>query len=203
MEEKYVITIARQFASMGRSTAKQMSEKLGIQFYDKDIVNEAAQKLKMPSYAIEENEESATKIPTSFLSRWAFPLGGTTTSVQDEIFEAQKDIITFLTKRESCIIVGRCSDYILRDHPRALHVYIYAPYEARLKNAVDDLGFSEEEAKRIIKEVDESRSAYYKHYAGYLPEDKNYKNIMVDSSILGVEGTADYLVDLVKRKFDI
>ncbi len=135
--------------------------------------------------------------------RMMFPLGTESSSEQDNIFEAQQNIMRFLVERESCIIVGRCSDFVLSDEPNAIHIYIYAPYEERVKNCVKDLNLTEADAKKMIRSVDEARDDYHMHYAGFLPSDPKHKNIMVDSSVLGVEGTADFLVDFIRRKFGL
>ena len=190
-EKKYVVTIARQFGSLGRPIAKMMSEKLGIEYYDRDIVEQAAKKLNLHVSHID-----------SYM-RMMFPLGTESSSEQDNIFEAQQNIMRFLVERESCIIVGRCSDFVLSDEPAAIHIYIYAPYDARVKNCVKDLNLTEEDAKKMIRSVDEARDNYHMHYAGFLPSDPKHKNIMVDSSVLGVEKTADFLVDFIRRKFEL
>lgn len=202
-ETKYVITIARQFGSLGRKIAQNMSEKLGIEFYDRDIVDEAAKKLNLPASVINEEEESAVKVLGTAFARMAFPLGAGTSDVQDKIFEAQENVIKFLVDRKSCIVVGRCADYILSEQPNSMHIFIYAPYESRVKNSIEQLGLSEKEAKRMIREVDEARDLYHMHYAGFKPDDKNFKHVMVDSSLLGIEGTADYLVAMIKQKFNL
>ncbi len=203
MDQKYVITISRQFGSLGRPIAKRMSEKLGIQFYDRDIVDETAKKLKLPLSIVKENEESATKLVTNTFRRMAYPLGRGTSSVQDDIFATQQNIINFLVDRESCIVVGRCGDYVLSEAENALHIYIYAPYKDRVKNSIEQLGLTELETKQTIAKVDAARDSYHKHYAGFAPDDKNFKDILINSSLLGVEGTAEYLVQAVKQKFNL
>lgn len=205
-ESKYVITITRQFGSLGRPIAKKMSEILGIEYYDRDLVDKAAEQLRLPESVVHEEEETAAPGQVApeaplYLRRMRFPLGKNTSARQDEIFEAQQNIIRFLADKETCIIVGRCSDYILAEKEKALHIYIYAPYEQRVENCVKDLGLELDAARRLIVEVDEARDSYHQHYAGYLPDDKLHKNILIDSSVLGVDGTAEYLADLVKRKF--
>lgn len=203
-KKKYVVTIARQFGSLGRPIAMKMSEKLGIEFYDRDIVEEAAKKLNLPVSKINEIEESAKKhVKTNSFRRMMYPLGTQTDELQNQLFEAQENIIRFLAERESCIIVGRCSDFILADEPNVLRIYIYAPYEARVKNCIEDLKLEETEARRMIKAVDEARDRYHMHYAGFLPNDQRFKEIMIDSSMLGTEGTADYLVEAVRRRFGL
>ena len=202
--KKYIVTIARQFGSLGRPIAMKMSEKLGIEFYDRDIVEEAAKKLNLPVSKINEIEESARKnTKTNSFRRMMYPLGTQTDDMQNKLFEAQQNIIKFLAERESCIIVGRCSDFILADEPNIIRIYIYAPYEARIRNCVEDLHMDEEEARRMIKSVDEARDNYHMHYTGYLPNDQRFKEIMIDSSMFGTEGTADYLVAAVKKKFGL
>lgn len=202
--KKYIVTIARQFGSLGRPIAMRMSEKLGIEFYDRDIVEAAAQKLNLPVSKINEIEESARKnVKTNSFRRMMYPLGTQADEMQDKLYEAQQNIIKFLAERESCIIVGRCSDFILAEEPNVIRIYIYAPYEARVKNCVNDLNMDEEEARKMIKSVDEARDHYHMHYTGYLPNDQRFKEIMIDSSMLGTEGTADFLVDAVKRRFGL
>lgn len=200
--KKYVITIARQFGSMGRPIAMKLSEILGVEFYDRDIVDQAAKKLNLPVSIVDENEESAKEVFRNTYSRMQFPLGRQkSTEVQDNIFEAQRNIINFLAEKESCIIVGRCGDFILSEMDNVIHIFIYAPYEERLKHCTNELGLSTEEGKRMIKKVDEAREAYHLQYAGFKPDDYKYKDIMIDSSLLGVDGTAEYLAALIKKKF--
>ena len=199
--DKYVVTITRQFGSLGRPIAKRMSEFLGIEYYDRDIVDQAAEKLKLPVSVINQEEEKATKQTMNPFSRMQIPLGQGTNSTQDKIFEAQENIITFLAEKNNCIIVGRCSDFILSEVERSMHIYIYASYEARLKHCIEDLHMDETEARRMMKSVDEARDSYHMQYAGYLPDDKRHKDILIDSSLFGVEGTAEFLAEAVKRKF--
>ena len=202
-KSKYVITITRQFGSLGRPIAKRMAEKLHIEYYDRDLVDEAAKQLNLPVSVIDEKEESAKKVFHNPYSRMAYPLGRGTSTTQDDIFQAQENIIRFLADRETCIIVGRCSDFVLADHENAVHIYIYAPFEDRVEHCVNDLNIEPSEARKMIVAVDEARDSYHMNYAGYLPDDKYHKDILVNSSFLGIEGTADYLVQAVQKKFNL
>ncbi len=198
---KYVITIQRQFGSMGRPIARRMSEKLGIEYYDRDLVDQAAQKLNLPVSSVEEKEETGEKKGKNPFWKMLVPLGSESPDEQDRIFETQKNIIQFLAEKESCIIVGRCSDFVLQDMENAMHIYIYAPFEARVRNSVEQLGLSEDEARKMCVQVDQARNSYEMRYAGCALDDKRLKNILIDSSLFGVEGTADFLVDAAKRRF--
>ena len=200
-KSKYVVTITRQFGSLGRPIAKRMSEILDIGYYDRDLVDEAAKKLKLPVSVVDKEEESAKKVPLNPFTRMKYPLGKVTSDTQDAIFEAQQNIIQFLAEKETCIIVGRCSDFILEEMKNAMHIYIYAPYDVRVQQSVDNLKMDIQEARQMIVDVDEARDSYHMHYAGYLPDDKNHKDIMIDSSFLGVEKTAQFLAEAVRRKF--
>ena len=197
--KNYVITINRQFGSLGRPIARQMSEIMNIKYYDRDIVDMVAREMKKTVSVISNEEETAK---TSYFNM-KFPLGNGTTAMQQEIFETQRRIIATLADRENCIIVGRCSDYILRNHPRLMRIFIYAPADIRYKNCIENLHMKPETAKKMISDVDKARAAYHMHFARYLPGDLNHNDLMINSSFLGVEGTARYLVELIRQKFSI
>ena len=107
--EKFTITITREFGSLGRSIARELSQILGVEFYDRDIVEEVANKLNLPVSTVSNEEEKSRH---SFFPRM-FPLGTDEEYMQDIIFDVQKDIILNLAKKSSCILVGRCSDFLL------------------------------------------------------------------------------------------
>lgn len=199
MDDKFVVTIARQFGSLGRPIARKVSETLGIEYYDRDIVDLAAQKLNLPVSAVSDVEESAK----SAFFNMSYPLGMGTTAIQDSIFAAQRTIITQLAEKESCIIVGRCAEHILEDHKNMISVFIYAPYAARLRNCVERLNMQPAEAKKMIAEVDKARETYHKHYCGFSMADKDHKHVMIDSSLLGVNDTCDILVSIIKKRFGL
>ena len=197
MEKQYIITIVREFGSMGRPIARRLSELLGIEFYDRDIVEETARKMNLPVSVISINEENQG----SAYSRMRFPLGKSSREKQDEIFRVQSEIIRSLAKRESCVIVGRCSDYILRDFENRLSICVYAPFEKRIENCVSSLGMDEETAMQMTVEVEKARRKYHKRYANYSPEDIKNKNLLIDSSFFGIEGTARLIAEIAKSKF--
>lgn len=159
-EKKYIVTITRQFGSLGRPIAREMSEILGIEYYDRDIVEATSKKMNLPVSKISEHEETYS----TSLFPMLLPLGSDSIAKQDEIYNVQKDVIREMAEKESCIIVGRCADYIFRDHRNVLNIYIYAKYA---------------------------------------PGDPDSKQIMIDSSMLGVKGTAEVLAEIVQRRFGL
>lgn len=159
-EKKYIVTITRQFGSLGRPIAREMSEILGIEYYGRDIVEATSKKMNLPVSKISEHEETYSTSLFSML----LPLGSDSIAKQDEIYNVQKEVIREMAEKESCIIVGRCADYIFRDHRNVLNIYIYAKYA---------------------------------------PGDPDSKQIMIDSSMLGVRGTAEVLAEIVQRRFGL
>ena len=176
------MTITRQFGSLGRRIAKRLSEILQVEYYDRDIVEETARRMNLPVSAVSDREERS-----SGFFRMLFPLGTEAEEKQRQLFQVQ-----------SCIIVGRCADYVLAGEKHAIHVYIYAPYEARLSNCVGPLGMQEDTARRMIREVDRARLAYHRRFAHYAPDDPAHKHVIINSALLGVEGTARALAALVR-----
>ena len=195
--EKYVVTISRQFASMGRTIAQHMSQELGIEFYDRDIVEETARRTGQSIAGISQIEENGASI---FANR-KYPLGMGLISMQQETFEVQSNIIRDLAKQESCIIVGRCADSVLRDVPRSLHIYVYAPYEARMKNCVEKLEMDAKTAKKMIADVDKAREIYRLRYSEGVKSVLDHRHLLIDSSRFGPEMTAHLLSMIVKEAF--
>lgn len=193
----YIITVTRQFGSLGRPIAKKLAEALGVAYYDRDIVDMTAKKLGVPLSVIGELEEA---VQGRFF-RMKYPLGMGTTDTQDTIFRTQRKIIRELAEEGPCVIVGRCADSILQEYPKCIHVFIYAPYEKRYETCLKEFHLQPDEAKKMILEVDKARERYHKAYAGYLPGDYRYKNIMIDSSVLGTEGTVKLLKSFVEEHF--
>ena len=196
---KYVITLNRQFGSLGRPIAQRVSELLKIEYYDRDIVEATSKKMNLPVSIIGEEEE---KHENRFFDM-QFPLGKGNTEIRDQIFKNQQRIIMELADKSSCIIVGRCADYVLKNNENVLNFFIYASYGNRVKNCIDVLNMDPEEALKTIKEVDRVRDKYHMRYAKYLPNDLNHINVMLDSGTLGVEGTARTIVGIVKEKFNL
>lgn len=194
--KKFSITITRQFGSLGRPIAREMSEILGVEYYDRDIVTMVAKEHNISIKEVSDLEEKATKY--SFMK---FPLGTGSTAAQDRIFDTEAKLIRDIAAKESCIIVGRCADAILADNENNINIFIYAPYEDRLVNCVNELGMDTKQAKKMIADVDKARDAFHLRYAKYKPSDMNHMDIMVNSAMLGVRGTAEYLCELIKKRF--
>lgn len=195
--KKFVVSITREFGSLGRPIAKKMSEILGIEYYDRDIVEETARLMNMPVSEMAKKEET---LKNKFLYMRT-PLGSGDVIFKNSLFEVQKQILLGYAEQESCIVVGRCSDFVYKDLPNHFSIYIYAPYVDRIRNCIEELNMDKNEAAKTIAEVDSGRMGYHMKYAKYPPNDTTNKDIMINSSILGTEATAELLCSIIRKKF--
>lgn len=195
--DKYVITISRQFGALGRTIAQHMAMELGIDYFDRDIVEETALRMGLPVSEISKEEERSG----GFFAEKRYPLGMGPVSMQEELFLIQSNIIKDFAAMQSCIIVGRCGDYCLRNADRALHVYVYSPYEKRLENCTSILGMDEKTARDMIKDVDKARDNYRKKYCKDMAGVFDNRDICIDSSKFGAEATAKILCGIARSVF--
>ena len=195
--EKYVVTISRQFGSLGRTIAQRLSEELNIEFWDRDIVEATAKRMGRSIKTISDEEESSK----GFFLRKKYWFNMGIYSITDEIFYVQKNIIRDVAAENSCIIVGRCADSILKDYKNHLSVYIYAPFEERVKNCVERLQMDPKEAAKTIREVDAARTNYQKKYCPEVNSVFDHKDLMIDSSKLGVDGAVDLIAHVVRNRY--
>lgn len=137
-KNNFVITIGRQFGSGGRELGKKLADKLGIRYYDKELLCEAAKNAGVSEEFFEKSDE---KFPRFFSGLFSFTMGynpytlysGSTSISDDSLYKAQSDFIRSVADKESCVIVGRSADYVLRDHPRCVNVFVHAPVEECVK----------------------------------------------------------------------
>lgn len=191
---KYVITIARQHGSGGRLVGECLAKKLGIAYYDKELISLTAQKTGFAQDFVKEVEE---KQSSSFL--YSIYSATTVPSVYEQARNAQFTVIRELAAKESCVIVGRAADCLLSEEPNVIRVFIHAPLEERVRRVRDDYKEEENTAKAVQKK-DKSRAAFYNTYAEYPWGDIRNYELAVDSSI-GIEKTADIIIAYVKAKF--
>lgn len=197
---RYVITVGRQFGSLGRQVALKAAELLGIGCYDRDVVDEVSKRLNLPLKEISRKEEDANAEFGKF-GKMLFPAGEGNRQLQNRIFSVQECVIRDFADRESCIVVGRCADYILRGYPNLMTAFIYAPLEARVKNCVDSLSMQENEARKMCAGVGRARLAYHREFTGYDPMDPEHFDLMLNSAMLGVDGTAEILAHIARKRF--
>ena len=165
--QKNIIVIGRQYGSGGHDIGKMLAEKLGFDFYDQEIIKMAAGTTGLTSDFISKNEESMTNSFLYDLVNQVYIYSKSEEEApKDKIFEAESKVIKELAEKGNCVIVGRCSDYILRDHANVLKIFFSAPMESREKRVMGRLNVSEKEAERKIRREDKLRSDNYHYYTG-------------------------------------
>lgn len=203
MECKSVITISREFGSGGREIAIDVAKALGVKFYDKELISLAAKQSGIDPALFERIDEQATNSLLYSLSMGLFTLGQTgfsprdQISVNDQLYLLQHEIIKKLAE-EPCVIVGRCADYILRDRPNCINVFIHADLEYRIERAIKLYNLPEAKGEAIVRKTDKTRANYYQFYT----ENKwgladNY-HLSVNSSKLSKQKVVDIITNYVK-----
>ena len=193
----FVVAIGREFGAQGCDIAEKLAEKLGVKLYDRQLVEEAAKKLEMDEHTVQKADEVSAKDIECL--KTTYGVGNFYLSTQ--VLDAQADIIERVAQNESCIIMGRCADYILKDRDDCLKIYIYAPFDVRTKHIAEKYDMSMFSAKRLVRQMDEKRDTYYKYVTGNRRGEHDGKDAMFDSSIMGVDGTVDMLLEMINKKF--
>lgn len=202
--EKYVITIARGYGSGGRTIGQMLSEKLGIPYYDRDLLRLASDDSGINEELFAKADE---KIKKSLLYRIAknvykgelIPPDSDDFVSNDNLFNYQAKIIKELANTESCIIIGRCADYVLKDYKNVVRVFVHAPQEDCIHTLHEMTGKTERELEKQITSIDKHRAEYYKYYTGRNWEDAKNYDLCLNSSNLGFEKC----VEIVKSYLDI
>ena len=193
-----IITIGRSFGSAGGHVGHAVGQKLGIPFYDNELISRTAEEEGYSKSLFAKAEEKSLFSFSSFFasSRLGYVDGG---YINDNVmFNIQSEVIRSIAEKGDAIIIGRCADYILRDLP-CLNVFITAPEEHRIRSLMKSEGLTADEAEKLMRRKDRTRETYYNYYTfgewGYASND----HLCLDSSILGVEGTADLIIDFGRR----
>ena len=181
--------IGRQYGSGGRFIGKLLAEKLNIPCYDKEIIIESTKKSELNPTVVETNDE----VPNSFMYS-AFQNG---LPINQQVFLAQFDAIKDLADKGSCVIVGRCADYILEDRDNVVSIFITAPIEERIKRAVQFYNFDSNKALKAIKKVDKKRRDYYNFYTNRKWGDASNYDLTLNSKI-GIDKCVDVIVKYVE-----
>ena len=199
---KPIITVGRQYGSGGRYVAKLLAEKLEIPFYDKELLAEASKDSGICQEVMENFDEKQEK--KSIFSMFGNIQGRRDAGMyidmplNHRIFLAQFDAIRRIADQGSCVIVGRCADYVLRDHRNVVNVFIKSPVEERIKRIVELYKVDPVQAEENIRKADKQRAAYYNYYAtGTWGNVDNY-HLCVDTGALGIEGAVELICKAVE-----
>ncbi|MBR6472952.1 MAG: cytidylate kinase-like family protein [Firmicutes bacterium] len=201
---KKLVTISRQYGSGGRMIGKLLAEKLGVPFYDREIIDMAVEASGYSREVIEGAEMKAKSgFAYSLASALSFNEGSVgTLSVNDRLFLAQFQVIKEIGETEQGVIIGRCADYVLKEMPGVTNVFIFAEQEDRIQRAISEYGDDPENIKNTINSIDKARANYYNYHTGYKWGDyKNY-NLCINSSYITEDEAAELIKNYVeKRKY--
>jgi cytidylate kinase len=187
-----IIAISREFGSGGRTIGRQLAAKLGIPCYDAELIEKIAKESGFAKeYVAERSEDAGGWFSNALSSR---DYNGH--SIQDDLWLAQRNVILELAGKESCVIVGRCSDYILKDNPDCLRVFIHADMESRAKRIVEQYGETQNNPKKRLRDKDKRRSAYYQFYTDTKWGDVRNYHVTLDSARLGIDRCVEILASL-------
>ena len=192
----FVITVGCEFGSGGPEIGKMLAKSLGIEYYDRDLVDKVVEKIGVEKHLVEEADNKnfvPYGIETSLGTRYA--------NLSNKVIYTQFDVIRKMAKT-SCVIIGRCSDYILKGQENVVNVCIYAPTEVRIKTIMEKMNLSERHAAEVIRDYDNALHRRYKYITGTYRGDRHNRHLLVDSSVLGWEKTAKFIKSFVEMRFE-
>lgn len=203
-ENKYIISIGRQYGSGGRDIGAAVAERLEIDFFDGALLEIAARDSGLQSKFFAGNDErmpnifSASSVDLSMGSTFFSPM--TIFNGQSDLFNLQSNTIRRIADSgRGCVIVGRCADYILRDKTSLLSIFITAPLQDRVQRTIEREHISERAALELIKKNDKARAHFYDFYSSRKWGEAKTYHLSINSSLLGIEGTTDMLCDLIPK----
>lgn len=196
-----VITIGRQFGSGGSAIGKALAEELGISYYDKNIIEIAAEKSGIREQLFKDADEKHNSflysLSMAHYSGIASPAYLNDVITNDKLFVIQSNVIKDIAQKESCIFVGRCASDILSETCKTFNIFIHAPYQTRVERIMRVYDIPEANAKSLIKKTDKSRASYYNFYSNGKWGNSDSYNLSIDSSLFGIDGTVKILKELI------
>ena len=194
LNKNIIITISREYGSGGRYVGRLIADKLGIKFYDKEIITKLAEKTGLSEEYIENNEQKKETL-ANLNNGYYFGLNNS-----DELFLKEAELIKELASKESCVIIGRCADFTLKDRKNVIKVFIYSNMEDKINRATKFYKLDKEKAKKEITRIDKLRANHYKYYTQKKWNDHSNYDICINTATLGVEKSAELVCDIVKQK---
>ena len=196
LKDKITITISREYGSGGRYIGQLVADKLGIKLYDKEFVEKLAIETGLTEEYIENNEQKRNALD-ALNSGYYFGMNNS-----DELFIKESELIKEIANKESCVIIGRCADFILKDNSNVIKVFVYSNMEDEVKRATKFYGLDEKNAKKEIKRINKLRASHYKYYTEKEWKDNSNYDICINSDVLGVEKSAELICNLIEEKIN-
>lgn len=205
-DKKIIINVGRQLGSGGRVIASMLAKDFGCKFYDKELLNLAAKESGFCETFFEQNDEQKGFLKSFFYAHMPFLSGSNFYSnklSQESLFQFQSDAIRKAANEGSCVFVGRCADYVLRDYKNTASVFITADLDERVERVAKRHGCGKETAMKIITDRESERSTYYNYYTGKKWGYSASYDLCINSSILGMERTEELIKEFIKNKLGL
>ena len=201
MDKKIIITVGRQIGSGGHDVARLLADRFGCRFFDRELLNLAAKESGFSEKFFEQNDEHKGFFKSIFQMHGSFAEGAFYRNEfsQENLFKLQSDAIIHAASESSCVFVGRCADYVLRDMPNKIDVFITADIEDRINRVAERKGCTHEQAGKLIAEGERERSSYYDYYTGKRWGHSEGYDLCVNTSRLGIEGTAEFIGEFLGK----
>ncbi|MDD6691058.1 MAG: cytidylate kinase-like family protein [Lachnospiraceae bacterium] len=191
-----VITIGCEYGTGGPQIGRFIADALGIEFYDRDIVDKVVEETGVSRDLVEKTDVDANvkfEVDTSLGPRYL--------NLTNRVIYVQFDVIRQMAEKSSCVIIGRCADYILKERKDTLKVFLYAPRETRIRSVMELEHLSRDQAEKRVAYYDENEHVRYKYMTGTYRGDRNNRDILLNSALLGWEKTAKYLLQLIDLRY--
>ena len=199
--DNYVISISREYGSGGRLIGKQLAARLGIPCYDRTIIQKTSEKSGLsPDFIARAEQRARSRFHMAFPSVAGISPAFTqhAVPVSQQAFFAQADVIRELAAQGPCVMVGRCSDYVLGDRPNCIKIFIHADMEDRIARCIQDYGVPEESVHTYISMMDRGRANYYNYYTGLTWGEMRRYDLTVNTSATGIEGAVELIARMVE-----
>lgn len=201
-----IINVGRQLGSGGHDIGRMLALDFQAKYYDRELLNLAAKESGFSEKFFEQNDEKKGFLKGLFNMQTSHVSGGSmykTNFSQESLFQFQSDAIQKAAKEGSCVFVGRCADYILRDFPNTVNIFITASMKYRIQQIMNKQHMEYEEARKFIESKESKRAAYYNYYTGKKWGAAESYDLCIDSSILGFVETEKVIAEFIRKKFNI
>ena len=201
MQKSLIITIGRQFGSGGHEIGEKLAKKLGIKFYDKELIKLIAKQSGLCEKVLESYDEKPTNSLLYSIVMDIYPsVMYTGPTIDQQIYQANYDTIRRLADGEPCVIVGRCADYILRDHPELVSVFVHANSDFRAARIAEEYKLPDAKVRDLLVKTDQKRANYYNFQSEKQWGAASSYNLCIESSEVGIDGAVDLIMDYINYK---
>ena len=207
MDKNIIINIGRQLGSGGHDIGRMLALDFRAKYYDRELLNLAAKESGFAPEFFEQNDEKKGFLRSFLHLPYGNAGGGTgfyqSNFSQESLFKFQSDAIRKAAQEGSCVFVGRCADYVLRDYPLVVNLFITAALDFRINQVMEKQGVDRQQAQKLIEQGESRRAEYYNYYTGKKWGHASSYDLCIDSSLLGLKNTEQFIAEFIRKRFDL